>query len=147
MSYIPEEKLEQIEKLKKDMYSVYGVADGVLLSKEHNMIKWFRNSLGSELFDKVYDEYFEWLKSNTTPEQIKEEKTIISFKSMMDSCFTYDGLTKDNDYIKKYRYELGVELFNKVYDEHSKHLNENYIVNRDVYTDHEGCTYNSLIKM
>lgn len=139
--------VEQIEKLKNDMYSVYGVADGLVLSKEHNMIKWFVRDLGVELFNKVYDEYFEWLKANTTPEQIKEEKTIGSLKSMMDSCFTYDGLTKDNSYIKKYRYDLGIELFNKIYDEYSKHLNENYIVNRGVYTDHEGCSYNSLIKM
>jgi len=138
---------EEIVKLTKAMYSVYGVANGTILSKEHNMIKWSEKELGSELFNKIYDQYFEWLKCNTTPEQIRVEKEIESLKSMMESCFTYGGLNKDNRYIKPYISKLGIELFSKVFNEYSKYLRENYFVKTDVYTDHEGCTYNSLIKL
>ena len=31
---------ETIERLQSDMYNVYGVAEGKLLTKEHNLIKW-----------------------------------------------------------------------------------------------------------
>ena len=138
---------EEIVKLTKAMYSVYGVANGTILSKEHNMIKWSEKELGSELFNKIYDQYFEWLKCNTTPEQIRVEKEIESLKSMMESCFTYGGLDKNNRYIKPYVYKLGIELFDKVYTEQSKNLRENYFVIKNVHTDHEGCTYNSLTKI
>jgi len=138
---------ETIERLQSDMYNVYGVAGGVLLTKEHNLIKWHLNSLGETLFNKTYDEYFLWLKAFTTPQQIKEESDIKSLKSMMESCFTYGGISKDNKYIKPYIQTLGVVLFNKVYDEYSKYLSENFFVKTNVHTDHEGVTYNSLIKM
>jgi hypothetical protein len=138
---------EEILKLKKAMYSIYGVANGTILRKEHNMIKWSENELGTELFNKIYDEYFEWLKYNTTPEKIRVEKEIEQLKSMLESCFTYGGLDKENRYIKPYIYTLGIELFNKVFDEYSKYLRENYIIKHNVYTDNEGVTYNSLIKL
>jgi hypothetical protein len=65
----------------------------------------------------------------------------------MESCYAYHNLSKDNDYIKKYKTILGINLFNEVYDKEEKNLRENYMVRNDVHTDHEGVTYNSLIKL
>ena len=75
------------------------------------------------------------------------ESEIKRLKGMMRSCFAYDGLSKDNTYIAKYEDKLGSELFNKVYDEHEIYLNESFKVERSVYTDSEGCTYNRLIEV
>ena len=138
---------EDIQTLKKDMYNVFGVQGGTLLSKEHNLIKWNKHSLGEELFNEVYDEYYAWLVFNTTPEQIRIESQTKSLISMMESCYAYHNLSKDNDYIKKYKTILGINLFNEVYDKEEKNLRENYMVRNDVHTDHEGVTYNSLIKL
>lgn len=138
---------EDIQRLKKDMYNVFGVQGGALLSKEHNLIKWNKHSLGEELFNEVYDEYYAWLVFNTTPEQIRIESQTKSLISMMESCYAYHTLSKDNYYIKKYKTILGIDLFNEVYDKEEKNLRENYMVRNDVHTDHEGVTYNSLIKL
>lgn len=140
-------KEEAIELLKKRMYGLYGFKGGTLLTKEHNMIKWLEDDLGSELLNKTYDEYYQWLEENKSHEEIRLEKEIESLKSMMESCFTYGGLDKNNRYIKPYVYKLGIELFDKVYTEQSKNLRENYFVIKNVHTDHEGCTYNSLTKI
>jgi hypothetical protein len=78
---------EDIQTLKKDMYNVFGVQGGTLLSKEHNLIKWNKHSLGEELFNEVYDEYYAWLVFNTTPEQIRIESQTKSLISMMESWF------------------------------------------------------------
>ena len=75
-----------------------------------------------------------------------ENKKIKALKSMLESCYTYDELSRDNRYLKLYKQELGVVLFDKVYDEYSKYLNENYCVVSNTHTDHEGLTYNSLRK-
>jgi hypothetical protein len=147
MENLTELQERQISDLKENMYSIYGFKDGALLSKEHNMIKWSSDGLDMELFNKVYDEYLVWLKENKTSEEIRIEKETKALKSMMKSCFTYGGLTKDNTYINKYVYSLGMKLFNKVYDEYSKYIKENYFIIKDVYTDYEGCSYNSLKKI
>tara|TARA_R110000787_G_scaffold71266_6_gene158710 strand:- start:455 stop:697 length:243 start_codon:yes stop_codon:yes gene_type:complete len=77
----------------------------------------------------------------------KQEEKIDWLKQYMSSCYAYDELSKDNKYISKYENILGRELFNKVYDEESKNLKDNYKITRNVYTDHEGCTYNTLEKI
>lgn len=73
---------------------------------------------------------------------------IESLRSMIDSCFTYGGADRDSynfeRYIKPHENELGIKMFNKVYEERLKDLKENYEIEHCVYTDHEGCTYNSL---
>lgn len=71
---------------------------------------------------------------------------IYSMKDMMVSCYTYGGLQKSNPFLSKYKKTLGKELFDKVYDEHSKYLRKNFKVEWNTYTDHEGLTYNSLIE-
>ena len=75
------------------------------------------------------------------------EFDINSFKSMMLSCYAYHSLSKEDKYIKPYKNKLGVELFNKIYEEQHKYLNKTFYIKKNVHTDHEGCTYNSLIKI
>jgi hypothetical protein len=79
--------------------------------------------------------------------EIIEKKEIRWLKRMMSSCYAYDGLSKDNTYVSKYKDILGEELFNKVYDEEHKNLRDNYKIIRNVHKDHEGLTYNSLEKI
>jgi hypothetical protein len=74
---------------------------------------------------------------------------IQSLKSMIESCFAYGGCSKDsfnfNKYILPKEKELGKKLFKKIYNETIKEL-ENCTIEHDTYTDHEGCTYNSIIR-
>jgi len=71
-------------------------------------------------------------------------RKIESMKSMMKSIFCYGTLRKDDEYLDSSRKELSVTDFDKVYDEYSKYLSDTFTVNAGTYTDHEGCTYNSL---
>jgi hypothetical protein len=75
------------------------------------------------------------------------EKEVKRMKDMMQSCYAYDSLRKDERYLAKYKNILGEDVFNKVYDEYEKYLETNYKIERNVYTDNEGLTYNSLIKL
>ena len=84
---------------------------------------------------------------NTISKKDQIEFDIEHLKSMLESCYAYDNLSKENRYVKPYEKKLGVELFNKIYEEQHKYLNETFYVKRGVHTDHEGCTYNSLIKI
>jgi len=86
----------------------------------------------------------------TTKDEIK------SLKSMLDSCFAYDNI---NDveafrktysfgrYVKPYEVKLGKSLFDQIYNEHLNYLIKNCKVERSVYTDCEGCTYNSIVAL
>ena len=67
------------------------------------------------------------------------------FKSMMESCYCYGGLTKTNKYILEFKDELGEDLWNETYDSYSKFLKNNYTVEHNVGTDNEGLTYNRLV--
>jgi hypothetical protein len=74
------------------------------------------------------------------------EKGITRMKSMMKSCFAYDGLNKENSYLQKYKVELGETIFDSVYNEYAEYLNNTFTIKRGVYSDHEGCTYNSMVE-
>ena len=78
------------------------------------------------------------------------EEEIKDFKSMMDSCYAYGGIYKKSwnyeRYLKPYLKKLPEDIFNKVYEEYSKELKENYIIINNTYTDNEGLTYNTLKK-
>ena len=65
-------------------------------------------------------------------------------KSMIESCFAYGGLSKDNPYIMSYIKKLDEQEFHRIYDEHAKYLRENFMVIHNVHTCSEGVTYNSL---
>ena len=75
-----------------------------------------------------------------------ELRKIKSMKSMMKSIFCYGTLRKTDSYLDSSRKELSKELFAVVYDEYSKYLTKTYDINQGTYTDHEGCTYNELVK-
>lgn len=78
------------------------------------------------------------------------EEKIESLKRMINSCFTYGRVDRDSwhfeKYISPYIEVLGVELFDNVYEEYINYLAENFEVQHNVYTDHEGCSYNNLIR-
>ena len=79
-------------------------------------------------------------------EKIYEEVEFM--KSMMKSVFVYDSiLSKQNSYLIKYKKTLGEELYNDVFDEYKEYLTKNYNVVEATYTDCEGVTYNSLVKI
>ena len=75
------------------------------------------------------------------------ENEIKYMKSMMQSCYAYDSLSKDDRYLVKYIDILGEDVFNSTYDEYEEYLRTNYRVERNTFTDNEGVTYNSLIKI
>lgn len=72
-----------------------------------------------------------------------------SLKNMIESCFTYGGAEVGSynykTYLVEYIDRLGIEVFDKVYNEHHEYLKKNAFVVSNVFTDHEGLTYNSLI--
>lgn len=63
-------------------------------------------------------------------------------KGMIESCFTYGMCALDNRYLAPIVARVGREM---VVGE-LKRLDDAYQVTPNVYTDHEGCTYNSLVK-
>ena len=84
-----------------------------------------------------------------TKQELQEE--IKDFKGMLDSCFAYGGVEKDDFYYDKYilpyKKNLGSKVFNRVYKEYKKYLEENYTIEEDVHTDSEDVSYNNLIKI
>lgn len=77
---------------------------------------------------------------------MKYKESIKDMKKMMESIFTYGTLTKENKYLDSYRERLPESIFNLTFDIYSVYLKENCKVMYDVYTDSEGCTYNSLVR-
>jgi hypothetical protein len=71
-----------------------------------------------------------------------------SLRGMIQSCFAYGGFEKDSwnytRWILPCKDNLDEETFNRIYDEHTKYLTENFEVEQNVHTDSEGLTYNSL---
>lgn len=73
----------------------------------------------------------------------------ISLKSMLNSCFTYNnnyskGSYYYDRYIKPRIDNLPEGVGEEVYKEHTEFLENNCYIEYGVFTDHEGCTYNSL---
>jgi len=131
-----------INVLKKRIKSLYGYGN---LSKEHNIMQWSKFDLGENLFNEVYDNYLKLLKDTITPSKVIQEERIKSMKSMMESIFTYGTLERNDSYLHKYYLELGEDVFNQTFEEYSKHLSDNYTVDKNVYRDMEGLSYNSLV--
>jgi hypothetical protein len=90
------------------------------------------------------EQIFDYKKSKEISEQ---ERTELSLKSMLLSCYVYGGLDKDSSnykqYIEPYEEKLPIDVFNEVYDEQSNYL-KGFEVKTNVYTDSEGLNYNSL---
>lgn len=79
------------------------------------------------------------------------EKEVGSMKQMMESMYCYHQLQSEgyffDRYLKRYEEYLGKQLFAEAYNEYSDYLHTNYKIVNDVHTDHEGCTYNSLVNI
>lgn len=73
------------------------------------------------------------------------ENDVDAFKSMMESCYCYGGLTKTNKYILEFKEILGEATWTVVYNDYSKWLKNNYTVEHNIGTDSEGLTYNRLV--
>ena len=73
------------------------------------------------------------------------ENDVDAFKSMMESCYCYGGLTKTNKYILEFKEILGKATWTVVYNDYSKWLKNNYTVEHNIGTDSEGLTYNRLV--
>lgn len=96
-------------------------------------------------------------KGITTPEEIEmvkskteygtQEYEELKMKSMIVSCFCYDSMNINDEYIVRSGYKLSTKVFKEVYEEQSEFLKKNYNIIRGVYTDFEGCTYNTIHKI
>ena len=73
------------------------------------------------------------------------ENDVDAFKSMMESCYCYGGLTKTKKYILEFKEILGEATWTVVYNDYSKWLKNNYTVEHNIGTDSEGLTYNRLV--
>lgn len=73
------------------------------------------------------------------------DNNIDAFKSMMESCYCYGGLTKTNKYILDFKDELGEDLWNETYESYSRFLKNNYTVEHNVGTNNKGLFINRLI--
>ena len=77
----------------------------------------------------------------------KITEIIDDMKSMMESCYCYGALRRNNSYLLQYQEYLGEKIWNDVYTEHRGYLVNTYRVEEGTYTDSEGVTYNSLVKI
>ena len=80
---------------------------------------------------------------------MKKQDEIKSFIEMLESCYAYGGIDKNDynfgKYLQKYEDILGSQLFNKTYQRESQRLKK-YTILENTYIDSEGLTYNTLIK-
>lgn len=79
-----------------------------------------------------------------TPEQILLEKQI-NWIEMIDSCLCYGALHKlEEEYLHSKTYDLPVEMKRQIMNGHITFLQSNAHIERNVYTDNEYVSYNSL---
>ena len=80
----------------------------------------------------------------------KQKEQVESLKSMIRSCFTYGDASRGNRnfnlYILPYKDKMDATLFERTYTDCLVDLQSNYVIEHNVYTDSEGCSYNSLVK-
>lgn len=93
-----------------------------------------------------------WYKNALTPEQERQHKEL-SCREMINSCLIYgearygfyDPKTQQfGQYAEGYVKSLGEETVVRLYHEQAEDFSK-AVVRHGVYTDHEGCTYNSCI--
>ncbi len=84
------------------------------------------------------------MKTNKGLINLSAETEIEWFKSMMESCYAYGGLSKSNRYIIDYRKKLGEDAWHEIFDEYSEYLKTNYTVEYSG-TDNDGLKYNTLV--
>lgn len=80
----------------------------------------------------------------------EQAQTEVRMKGMINSCFAYGGMEEDtwnyNRYILPYKEQLPEKVFHEVYSEQCEYLSR-CTVSHGVYTNSEGCTYNSIIEL
>lgn len=100
----------------------------------------------------LYEAYKDW----TVEEQCLDEQ--LTTLSMLDSCFAYGGVSKFyekqtynncrsyyDEYLARYLEKGGSkEEYDKMLEIQKKHF-EHCSVKYNVFTDGEGCTYNSIV--
>ena len=92
--------------------------------------------------------FYEAWQTFTVEEKCLEEQ--LSALSMLDSCFAYNGIAWFYDryydqYLEKYLKTGGNKKeFDKMLEVQKKHLARCF-VKQNVYTDSEGCSYNSIV--
>ena len=66
--------------------------------------------------------------------------------SMIHSCLIYgsDFFNGYKNYAEDYAKTLGEEKVNEIYAKEVEFFNEHAIVTKDVFTDTDGCSYNSV---
>ena len=87
---------------------------------------------------KIYEECFKGL---TTEEAY--------CASMCESIIAYMGGLRgysDRQYLTKYRVSLGDKRVEEIFNTLKSYIDENYVLHTNVYTDCEGCSYNSFVK-
>lgn len=79
-----------------------------------------------------------------------EQEQVKDLVSMIDSCFAYGGASRTNysfeRYILPYKAKMDATLFERTYADRLADLESNYVIEHNTFTDHEGCTYNTLKK-
>jgi len=75
---------------------------------------------------------------------VKDKRQLESMLSMMKSLYCYNQLTPDSRYLEQYKEYFTEKVFTEIYHAEETRLKENYRIEYSVYTDREGCTYNSL---
>lgn len=90
------------------------------------------------------------MERNATTEK---EETEANFRSMIMSCLTYgDNIFKKismwtgKPYADEYIEVLGYEKAMEIYNDQKRYFDECCTVERGVYTDSEGVTYNHLVE-
>jgi hypothetical protein len=80
----------------------------------------------------------------------EQEAQVENLKRMIASCFTYGGASRTNynfaRYILPYKDKMDATLFERTYADYLAELESDYVIEHNTFTDHEGCTYNTLMK-
>lgn len=86
------------------------------------------------------------LKRRNRSQSVQKE---LSLREMIVSCYVYNGAEKGSynyqRYILPYQKEMADDVFESVYADQMAYLNTCSVASA-VYSDFEGCTYNSLIE-
>lgn len=98
----------------------------------------------------------EWKNINSSARKLYEE---MSLREMIMSCLTYDNdifTTKNINGCSKYYHRpyadeyidiLGYDRVMEIYNDQKEYFDTKCKVERNVYTDYEGVTYNNLIEV
>lgn len=83
---------------------------------------------------------------NDMSEEQKQLDKELSLREMIMSCLTYGTDIYNSHYTLDYKDKVGEERFYEILKEQETYFKEHCRVEYNVYTDNEGCTYNSCIE-